>query len=309
MFHRVIGREDPRWQVCDPDYTLEREVFAESLRFFRRHYNVVSYERVLQALGAGPALPPRALLITFDDGWADNVDFALPELRLAGLPAHMFVVADVVGRKQPFFQEQIVSAFRRNELAVGELVAALASRGHAAGLVAGEHLDALRPVIARLESLQPGERAALLEPFAGVLDDGLRHMVDADDLKVLLDGGVTLGLHGATHTWLTRVDDLDVELGGAREALNRHFAPPGIAADSMSFPYGAHTPAIARRARDAGFKLVMTSVPVLNPGAGRPGWLLGRVGFETGTVVDAARRFRPDLLALYLFRRGVQSLA
>ena len=308
MFHRVIDREDPRWHVCDPDYTLERRVFADSLRFFRRHYNVVSHDEVLHARMAGVPLPPRALLITFDDGWADNADFALPELKRAGLPAHMFVVSDVVGRRQPFFQERIVSAFRRGALRVGELAAVLPARGEGEGMALGEDLDALREVIARLEALGREERETLLLPFAAALDDGMRHMVDIEDLRALMDGGVTLGLHGATHTWMTRVEDLDAELGGAREALRRQLegAPP--AADSMSFPYGAHTPEIARRALEAGYRLVMTSVPVLNPGDS-PGWLLGRIGFDTGTVVDAAQRFRPDLLALYLFRRGIQPLA
>ena len=54
---------------------------------------------------------------------------------------------------------------------------------------------------------------------------------------------------------------------------------------------------------------VFTSVPVLNPTGHGVGWLLGRTGFETDTVVDGNGRFREDWLALYLFRRQARRLA
>lgn len=316
MFHRVLDPRDPRWQSCDPDYTMSTELLARSLDFFKRHYNVVSLAQVLAARNGLAPLPARALLISFDDGWADNAEFALPELQRAGLPAVLFVVADVVGRRQPFFQEQLVAAWRRGTLTVAGLAASL--RSHAPGIdgtgdsakaEGGEDLPALRTVIARLESLDPAQCTAVLAPFAGVLDDGLRHMVDVQDLQRLQRGGVALGLHGKTHAALTGVSDLDSELTGARTALAGHLGADQPVGESMSFPHGAHDAEIARRAHESGYELAFTSVPVLNPTRPGPGWLLGRTGFETGTVVDAQGRFRPDRLALYLFRREQQRLA
>jgi hypothetical protein len=73
---------------------------------------VVSAADVLAARKGEASLPPRALLITFDDGWKDNADFALPRLRKARLPALLFVVADVIGRRLPFFQEQLMAGWR-----------------------------------------------------------------------------------------------------------------------------------------------------------------------------------------------------
>jgi hypothetical protein len=77
MFHRVIDPADPRWNSCDPDYTLEASLFERCIRFLQRHYRIVSTDEVLAARNGERALPPRALLITFDDGWSDNVEFAL----------------------------------------------------------------------------------------------------------------------------------------------------------------------------------------------------------------------------------------
>ncbi len=310
MFHRTLAPEDPRWATCDPDYTLPREVFAGSLAFFKRHYNVVSAAQVLEARAGGARLPRRALLLTFDDGWADNVDHALPELRRAGLPGLMFVVADAVGRRQPFWQERLIAAWRGGRVRIAEVAAALAREGGAP--VQGEDWNAMRGLIAAVEALPGTLRSRVLAPFVPAMDDGLQHMVDAAGLQRLREGGVALGLHGKTHVRMTEAADLDAELGGARGALAAVLAD-GAQADAglrtMSFPHGAFDPDIAAKAREAGYELLFTSVPVLNPTDPGPGWLLGRTGFETGTVVDRDRRFRPDWLAWYLFRQPVRRLA
>lgn len=306
MFHRVLDASDPRWRVCDPDYTLPVEVFRQSLGFLARHYNVVSIGQVLRARAGQGRLPPRALLLTFDDGWADNVDYALPVLRAAGLPAVMFVVSDVVGRDQPFFQEQLVSAWRRGVLQVDELDVALAP-WRPAGAVTDTGLAGLRGLIAELEKLDPATRDIVLARFAPRMDDGLGHMVDREGLDRLGKHGVALGLHGKTHAPMTRVPDLDSELHGARDELAAMTGSPPTA--SMSFPYGAHDARIARRAREAGYELVFTSVPALNATGSGPDWLLGRTGFETAAVVDAKGRFRPDWLAVNLFRRPVRTFS
>lgn len=309
MFHRTLSPEDPRWRTCDPDYTLSTAYLAESLAFFKRHYNVVSLQQVLEARRNGTALPPRALLITFDDGWSDNADYALPELQRAGLPGLMFVVADAVGTEQPFFQERLISAWRRGLLRVDELARAMASALGEEWKPADESIASLRQAIARLEKIDATRREEILAPYLQALDDGLRHMVDVSELNRLQAGGMDLGLHGKTHTPMTLAADVDAELGGARAELARHLGQPLPTAESMSFPHGAHTPEIAERARQAGYELIFTSVPVLNPVAPKPGWLLGRTGFETDTVVDGEGRFRPDLLALYLFRKEARRLA
>jgi peptidoglycan/xylan/chitin deacetylase (PgdA/CDA1 family) len=307
MFHRTLRPDDPRWGACDPDYTLSDDLFRRSIAFFAKHYHVVTLAQVLRARREGAALPPRALLITFDDGWRDNVDYALPALQRASLPAAMFVAADAVGARQPFYQERIIGAWRRHALDVPTLAGAV-------GVAAqGEGLPAIRRLIAVLEAMTPDERARRLQPLAMALDDGLQHMIERADLRTLREGGVELGLHGKRHLHITRAPDPDEELSGAREAMAGMLdAPEGtasIACATMSFPHGAYDDAVAARARDSGYELLFTSVPVLNAVDGGPSWLLGRTGYETDTIADARGRFRPEKLAWYLFRREIRRLA
>lgn len=303
MFHRVLDPRDPRCASCDPDYTLSAALFGECLRFFGEHYNIVSVEAVMKARRGEARLPPRALLITFDDGWSDNVEFALPQLRARGVPGLMFVVSDAVDRAEPFYQEQIVGAWRCGRLTLERLADALGrplpdSRPH------WNSDDArLRDLIKTIEELPPPDRSRLLAELGPELTDGLRHMVTTDELRLLDDGGVAIGLHGKTHTPITRVADVDAELAGARHEMAARM-PYRSAPSTMSFPHGRYDESIAMRAHDAGFELVFTSDPAINVTGKSVDWLLGRLGFESAAVADARGRFRPEWLALYLFRKA-----
>ncbi len=307
MFHRVLTEQDPRWASCDPDYTLEAGLLERCLAFFRRHYNVVSSDDVLAARRDGTPLPDRALLITFDDGWADNHAHALPRLRAAGMPALLFAVADVIDRNEPFFQERLIAAFRLGRIRTPALLSAMADAGHELSPVPPATIDGLRKVIAALEVLSPSQRARVLAPFSDAMDDGVRQMVTRAELRELAAGGVAIGVHGKTHTPMPRAEDLDAELATARHTVGDHLGTG--APTTMSYPHGRYDATVLARTRAAGYELAFTSNPVMNAIDDRPSWLLGRLGFEQSGVVDSRGRFRPDWLALHLFRAPQRRLA
>jgi peptidoglycan/xylan/chitin deacetylase (PgdA/CDA1 family) len=312
MFHRVLSPRDRRWPVSDPEYTLSDDLFGQCLDFFRKHYNIVALSDLLAARAGQRALPDRALLVTFDDGWSDNEEFALPHLKRTGIPALMFVAGSAIGRDAPFWQEQLVHAWR-----AGRLDAARATRvwrdssdaepasARGAGRAADDppafggrdDLDGLRALIARLEQLEASHRTRVLAGLADVVADGIRHMITPDQLKALAAARVAIGAHGFTHDPLTRVD-ATAELSQVRAALAAIVDP----APALSFPHGKFDTATVERARGAGFPMLFTSVPELPPGEGRGPGVFGRVGF-TGETITEKGRFAPEKLALHLFRK------
>jgi hypothetical protein len=93
--------------------------------------------------------------------------------------------------------------------------------------VAGEGAQrSLRKAIAALEQLSDDARESTLADFAEAMDDGHRHMVDAKEVAALEQGGVAIGLHGKTHTPMTRATNLDAELAGARKDVARILIHP-----------------------------------------------------------------------------------
>lgn len=311
MFHRVVAPSDERWATCDPEYTVSDALFARCLVFFREHYNVIGLQQLLDARAGKGALPERPLLITFDDGWADNEEFCVRHLRAAGVPAVMFVVSDVVDRAEPFFQEQLVAAWRAGAITARDCAALWAA---ADGDPAREPrwtddrdaLGPLRRLIALLENLPAEERAVLLQPHAGAMKAARPLMITSRQLDSLVDGGFAIGSHGRTHTPLPRSADPAAELADSRAALGERLgAPPA----TISFPHGRYDDHIVRLARHAGYELMFTSDPVLNPVAHGVPPLLGRIGFTTETITDEHGNFSPELLALKLFRGPQRELS
>lgn len=302
MFHRVLPPGDPRAAGADADYTVSASLFSEALGFFRRHYHVVDLAAVRAAHAEARPLPPRALLITFDDGWADNAHFALPALREAGLPAVIFVAADVIDRPAAFFQEALVDAWQSGRLApeaLGEIAAGAGVALAPASL--SRTAAALRKLIAALEALTEAQREGLLAPHAAALAPPVRQMLTGAELRALRDGGVAVGSHGKTHRPLTSVADLDAELDGSRRLLA---ACTGEVPDTLSFPHGRFDAAVAAAARRHGFALLFTSIVGLNAVRGNrvPG-LLARVGFDTALAAGPDGRLDAARVAAYYFRR------
>ena len=110
MFHRVLPADDPRAAGANPLYTVTPEELDACLGLFRRFHAVIGLAELEAAVARGRGLPERPLLITFDDGWADNVEHALPVLRAHGAPAVVFVATDHIGRTEGFWQEEAFDA-------------------------------------------------------------------------------------------------------------------------------------------------------------------------------------------------------
>ena len=69
--------------------TVDR--FRGQLEYVQNHYQLVVAEQLLAALeDGGEALPPKAALLTFDDGYADHYANVLPVLQERGLKAAFF---------------------------------------------------------------------------------------------------------------------------------------------------------------------------------------------------------------------------
>jgi peptidoglycan/xylan/chitin deacetylase (PgdA/CDA1 family) len=78
---------------------------AEQLAFLRRTCNVVPLGDALRALAEGRPLPPRAVALTFDDGYRDSLELAVPLLERLQLPATFFLVPELLsGIARPWWE-------------------------------------------------------------------------------------------------------------------------------------------------------------------------------------------------------------
>ena len=111
MFHRVVDPADPDFAQTDPVYTVSAPLFEQLLDFFRDHLAVVDIHHVLDACDGIRSLPDHAMLITIDDGWADNLRYAAPLLKARHMPSAIFVAAEAVKTaSEAWWQEEVSAA-------------------------------------------------------------------------------------------------------------------------------------------------------------------------------------------------------
>jgi len=97
MYHYVRPLEGSRYPRLR---ALPLAAFRGQLDYIARHHEVIGAPELIAAVRGGPALPPNALLLTFDDGYTDHATHVLPELERRGWTGAFFPVAGAVTRRQ-----------------------------------------------------------------------------------------------------------------------------------------------------------------------------------------------------------------
>ena len=93
MYHYVRHIEQSRYPQIKG---LELDLFVEQLEFFSKHYNVVTMEDVLAAKLQGKVLPPKSMLLTFDDAYAEHFTHVYPILKKMKMQGSFYVPAKTV---------------------------------------------------------------------------------------------------------------------------------------------------------------------------------------------------------------------
>jgi hypothetical protein len=165
-------------------------------------------------------------------------------------------------------------------------------------------LEHARALVAALVALERERVEQVLAPVRPLLASGAdeRELLSAAELRGMAAHGFGIGAHGQTHWPLARVRDPAAELAESRRVLGEKLGSE--APDTMAFPHGSYTSAVVDQARAAGYRYVFTSDHVLNPLDARGGFpmVLGRTYFQASDITDHAGRFRPERLAVRMFR-------
>jgi peptidoglycan/xylan/chitin deacetylase (PgdA/CDA1 family)/GT2 family glycosyltransferase len=108
-------------------YLMPKRSFARQMRLLAAlRYRVIAFEELGRALRRGEPPPRRAVVVTIDDGYRDNLEIAQPILRRHGFPAIVFLVSGMLGGKSEWSRRG-ASAWR--PLLTGEQVKAMRAEG------------------------------------------------------------------------------------------------------------------------------------------------------------------------------------
>jgi len=277
MYHRVAVAQSDPWSLC---VTAPR--FAEQLAVLQEQARPLRLQQLTKALQEGTT-PNRSVVVTFDDGYADNLHTAKPLLEQSGIPATVFITTGPLDREGAFWWDEL----ERVLLYPGTLPAGLSLRinagAHQWELGESAHYDeaafrqhrdwrAWQPaptlrhsiylaVWRLLRPLPEGRRRTVLDELlswagAGPAGGPLPGTLSPREVVGLAQGElVEIGAHTVTHPMLAALpaDSQRDEICRSKASLEAILGHP---ITSFSYPYGSrdnYTTETASLVREAGF--------------------------------------------------------
>ena len=107
LYHRIDT------SLTDGRYYVTPEKFGEEMKLLHDwKYTTITTEMLIKAITDGIELPPRPILITFDDGHLDNYTSAFPIMQKYGFTGVLYLVHNYIGVDQYMNREQILEMYK-----------------------------------------------------------------------------------------------------------------------------------------------------------------------------------------------------
>ncbi len=258
-YHRVARlQSDPQMLAVTP------ENFRDHLRFLKNGFPLVRFQ------DNWSSIKRRAVVVTFDDGYADNVLEALPLLEEEETPATFFVSTGMIGANQEFWWDELErillgsrdfpERFQLEDGPFGRMwPTAMAAERHTL------YTDLLL-LMKKVEAERRDNWLTQLRHWAAAGEDGreINRAMTADELRLLASSKwATIGAHTVTHTPLSSlpVAQQQREIEGSKERLEYWV---GRKITVFSYPFGQrrdYTLETAELCKQAGFTKAAANFP------------------------------------------------
>ena len=238
---------------------LDVNLFREQIAFMKSNFNIVTMEQVLEAISTKEKLPEKALLLTFDDGYADNYNVAMPILEEYGVQVSFFIPG------KTFTTHQLLDVNKIHYVLASANIYNLVEdlkkemdyyRGQEFQYAPTEELFAKYAVASRFdiketvfvkqmlqtvfpEKLRNIISSKLFAKYVGVTEEQLAYelYMSEEQIRTMKRHGMFIGIHGYDHYWLGNlsVEQMENDISLALDALDEFVDKKQWV---MNYPYG-----------------------------------------------------------------------
>lgn len=298
-YHRVVESVGEVGPETLPGMVVSQRALRSQLEWVGRRFRFVSLDELGAMLDRREPCGHVAA-VTFDDGYRDVHDYAVPMLQAMGVPAAVFVVSSLAATKSPPLHDQLFQvlsdAVAGRRPMPASLAAALRTRSHAP---AREPEQTLRMVRALLVG-PIAELSRLVDDLCALdswtLPPQQLATVDWTALASMHRAGLIIGSHTHTHALLDQesAETVREELGRSRLLLE---AAVGAPVRHFAYPDGRFNPGVVRAVAAAGYQFAYTIC------SHRSNWnpllTIPRVMLWEGSCTNAFDRFSSSLMGCH----------
>lgn len=252
MFHR-IGELDPKLGPIAPKDAVSTADFRRIIQHIAKHHTPISLGNFVDRT-QHRKVPDRAVVVTFDDGFTDNLTVALPVLEEFQVPATVFVATGFIDRStQPY--HYILASLLGN---TGELAFSWNGNGYHWSLGSDDQRsDCFSCVYRMLKPLPIEPRNSLLKEIIGSREDSDtfqdQYLTWQQVAALATSKQITIGAHTHNHV-LLRGQPSDIVINEAKQSrklLESHLDEP---IQHFSYPHGGHDRSVRKAIRTLGFQ-------------------------------------------------------
>ncbi len=259
MYHYVRDLKNSRFpeiKGCDV------RLFKEQIGYIKKHYRPVTVEEVIDAYENGRQLPDHAILLTFDDAYADHFTYAFPILEhehiqgvffppVKAVTEHTvldvnkvhFILASTPSDKMPQLLDDLHKMIDRNR----EEYKLESYEHYFDDLAIANRFDPKEVIfvkrllqVALPEELRRKLTSELFEKCVG-MDESMfsRELyMTIDQIKCMVDCGMHIGSHGYDHYWLSSLPKEKQEFEIAKSIEFIDMVGEDVNNWTIGYPYG-----------------------------------------------------------------------
>ena len=275
MLHGVMDTEQTNvWTPLRSH--LSRQALDGALRVLSRYYQFVSLSDAVDMITGRKPPQPNSLVLTFDDGYRNNLTHALPILQRYHVPATFFVVPAYIKQQKPFWFDRLDYVLQHAEidgrsLAVGDTT--IHFRGRSRNRLRESYRDlreaakaipddvAMQRELEALTLQLEQESGMRLADTSG--EDDWATILTWDGVRAAMAKQVTIGSHTVDHVrlGLVSLDTARDQLLRSREMIEREV---GVPCRYFCYPNGSFTEPIANLVQECGYEAAVTTEEGVN---------------------------------------------
>ena len=281
MYHRILPQNDSRYSTEEPGMIVEPETFSQHLRIFKNEFSMIPLIEWVNRVNRGLPVPSKSCAITFDDGWLDNYEYALPILETEQVPATFFVVSELAGTNNNFWPNRLIRLLQQPQTIIRQHPWLLSLVGN--HQVNRESIAKIisciksKPDSFILDRLEQAEKIIKLKHLKPVLMgwDQLRHLSD----HPLFD----IGSHSCNHVRLCDGLDPSVmkhEISTSKKQLTERLEKP---VRLFCYPNGEYSKEAVSEVANL-YEAAVTTQPGINLSTNSSLHTLNRYGIHQGNA-------------------------
>ena len=245
--------------------TVSIREFSNQLEFLSRRFHFISPSELTTAAIERKSLPERPALISFDDGYRNNLLYAAPVLRKFGISSLFSVVTGLIGTRNVLWSEMV--NFCVLDWPGKTMPFPQKEGGYKAIPLPSAPEDRVRTAHMVRQSCKEMD-SARLEQYMGLLRsevpsvrmelyDELLAFMSWDEVRRLNSQGFAIGSHTVSHPILSRIPDAELrrQIGTSKQRIENETGAP---CHWLVYPNGQkpdYSPEVFCRAREVGYKM------------------------------------------------------